>query len=341
MKFYSLSILFFLLAMPTTFAQVVQTTIVEHFTNTRCGACANRNPGFYENLEAHPDILHIAYHPSAPYSACLLSQHNPSENDGRATYYNVFGGTPRLVVQGGAVPGGTSYASADIFAPYTEQTTEVSMSIVQTKTEDQIIEATITITTEAAHNYTDVRLLVGVAEKLVNYAAPNGEPEHHDVFRKAMTDISGDAVTLPAVGDSISFTYSIANNAEWDFSQMFTYTILNDDTNKEIIQSYAALPSDNSLDNITPADSTVSSIDVIDISNNLDVYPNPVDDLLNIDLESGENSTAQVFDVSGKLLLEKVFDFQTQIDFSDFVEGMYFLAIENEEGKAVKKLLVE
>jgi len=206
----------------------------------------------------------------------------------------------------------------------------VSISIEQTKTEEETIEATITITTEAAHSYTDVKLLVGVAEKVVTYDAPNGEEEHRDVFRKAMTDISGDAVTLPAVGESITLTYSVANDADWDFSQMFTYVILNDDTNKEIIQSEAALPSDN-----------FTSINEIDITNNVDVYPNPVNNLLNIDLQSGENSTVQVFDVSGKLLLEKVFDFQTQIDFSGFANGMYFLAIENEEGKAVKKLLVE
>lgn len=320
----------FLFVGQINFAQVSKNVIVEHFTNSRCSICAtsSKNPAFYTNLAGHPDVLHISYHPSSPYPNCVFSQHNPTENDGRTNYYNIYGSTPKLVVQGIQTPANVGFNSADVFSQHLNQTSEVSISIVQTKITDQTIEVMITMTTEVAHNYTDVKLLVGVAEKLVNYDAPNGEQEHHDVFREAMTDIEGDAVTLPAVGESITMTYSVANNADWDFNQMFAYAILNEGITREVIQSQAASPSDN----------TTSTTEV-NTFKNLKIYPNPVNDLLNIDLERGEDSSAKIFDSFGKLLLEKTFDFQTQIDFSNFAQGLYFLEIKNKEGKAVKKLI--
>ena len=41
----------------TASAQVERTVIVEHFTNTRCGICAFRNPAFYENLNNQENVF--------------------------------------------------------------------------------------------------------------------------------------------------------------------------------------------------------------------------------------------------------------------------------------------
>jgi len=80
-------------------AQVQKNVVVEHFTNTRCGICASRNPGFFTNLNNNPDVIHLAIHPSSPYSSCVFNQHNSVDNDDRTNYYGIYGGTPRLVVQ--------------------------------------------------------------------------------------------------------------------------------------------------------------------------------------------------------------------------------------------------
>ncbi len=330
----SLFIVALLFVMQSAFGQVAKNVIVEHFTNTNCSICANanKNPAFYTNLEAHPDALHISYHPSSPYASCVLSQHNPSENDGRTNYYNIYGSTPKLVVQGVLTPSNVAFGSADVFSAYENQTSEVSISIVQTKVSDQSIEATITITGEADHSYTNAKLLVGVAEKLVNYSAPNGEQEHHDVFRKAMTDIAGDAISLPAVGESISLTFSVDHHEDWDFDQMFSYAILSDGDTQEVIQSQAALPSDNV---------TTTSIGETNFLQDLALYPNPVNDWLSIRLDLAKNTIAQIFDVSGQLLLETNFDSEVQMDVSNLAKGIYLLEIKNEEGKAIRKFIKE
>ena len=94
-------------------AQVEQKVIIEHFTNTRCGICASRNPAFYQTLAYYPQALHIAYHPSSPYSSCAFNMHNSSENDQRTYFYNIYGGTPRAVIQGEVVAPGNPLITAD------------------------------------------------------------------------------------------------------------------------------------------------------------------------------------------------------------------------------------
>ena len=331
MKLQHIIALVLILIGQSAFTQTPKKVIVEHFTNTRCGICASssKNPAFYTNLENHPGALHISYHPSSPYSNCLFSQHNPAENDGRANYYNTFGSTPDLVVQGVLKPTSIAFSSPDVFAQYLNQISEVAIEILQTKTTDETIEATITITTMEAHNYIGTELLVGVAEKLVEYAAPNGEQEHHDVFRKALTAIEGDAVTLPAIGESISFTYTVGNNADWDFDQMFVYAILNDSENREVIQSEAALPTDN-----------MTALEDFEVLTDLQVFPNPASDVLNISLQTTGLSSVVLFDISGAILIRQQFQSKTRVDLSSLASGIYHVKIESEEGSAIRKVVV-
>ncbi len=108
-------ILLLLISIMTINAQVAKKVVVEHFTNTKCGICSSRNPGFYKNLKNFPDVLHLSIHPSSPYAACKLSQQNNPDNDDRTKYYNVYGGTPRLVIQGKVISANEDYNSSTLF----------------------------------------------------------------------------------------------------------------------------------------------------------------------------------------------------------------------------------
>jgi hypothetical protein len=219
-------------------SQVPKKVIVEHFTNTRCGVCAARNPGFYTNLNAQSGVIHLAVHPSSPYSTCFLSQHNPSENDGRTNYYGVFGGTPRIVIQGSVIPSAANYGAAALFTPFLAQTSPASIKIQQTKFDVDSIRSTIVVKTMSTHTLTNLKLFVALAEDTVFYTAPNGEPKHFNVFRKSYTGTSGIAITLPAnVGDSVVYSASSTVNSAWIFSRITTLAILQDGTTNEVVQS--------------------------------------------------------------------------------------------------------
>ena len=115
------------------FSQVPKKVVVEHFTNTNCSICASRNPGFYTNLHNQTGILHLAVHPSSPYPNCLLYQQNGTANDARTNYYGIYGSTPRLVINGNVISGGTNYSSSSIFTPYLGLTSPASIRIIQEK----------------------------------------------------------------------------------------------------------------------------------------------------------------------------------------------------------------
>ena len=164
-------------------SQTNQTVIVEHFTNSRCGICAARNPALFDLLNDYPEVLHIAYHPSAPYSSCIFSQHNPSENDDRTNYYGIYGGTPRVVVQGEVISPQNPLLMASQIEEKLGQAADFTISVEQMQHTNEEADVTIVVKKTGDADFDNLNLYAIVSEKEVAYNAPNGETDHHDVFR--------------------------------------------------------------------------------------------------------------------------------------------------------------
>lgn len=311
---------------------VAKRIVVEHFTNTRCGICANRNPGFFNNLANHPDVLHLSVHPSSPYPSCVLHQANTTENNARTNYHGVFGGTPRLVVQGTALSSGANYGSAAIFTPYQSQTTPVSMTLWQTKN-GNAIDVSLVIKAEEVNNIGMAKLFLAVAEDTVFYNAPNGESRHYNVFRKTFTGApQGMDVAVPAnPGDSIVITASMTAEAAWVFERAFAIAILNDAADRSVIQATASNPSDN-----TPLP-VVSTREVNTLP--VGLFPNPVKDVLNIQLEYSDTpTTLRLLDSQGRVVLTQTRAAST-LDMGQLPNGIYWLELEAEGKTASRKVV--
>ncbi|MDX2172007.1 MAG: T9SS type A sorting domain-containing protein [Bacteroidota bacterium] len=305
-------------------AQVPKKVIVEHFTNTKCSICASRNPGFYTNFNAQSGVIHLAIHPSSPYAACVLSQHNVTENDGRTNYYGIYGGTPRLVIQGVVISGSADYSNASLFTPYLAQTSPASIKIRQTKFGVDSIRSTVIIKTMATHTLTNLKLFVALAEDTVFYTGSNGEPKHYNVFRKSYTGTSGISITLPSViGDSVVYTQSSPANVAWNFARMQTIAILQDGTSKAVVQSEAvdansnfAIPTSINTNNI--ANSTISVFFASE--KNITVKQDKTTDNLDFVL----------YDISGRKLITKTIELPTEtIDASSVSQGIYLYTIKS------------
>ncbi|MEZ4986944.1 MAG: T9SS type A sorting domain-containing protein [Saprospiraceae bacterium] len=313
---------------------VPKNIVVEHFTNTRCGICANRNPGFYNNLNSQEGVLHVSIHPSSPYPSCVLHQANPTENNARTNYHGVFGGTPRLVINGEAIPSGANYGAASIFTPYQNQTTPISMRFWQTKDGNQI-NVWLSIKAVDTHSTAQAKLFLAAVEKLVNYDAPNGEDEHHDVFRKTFNDApQGMTIDLPTTaGDSIVVEASLLADAGWAMDQLYALAILNDSDTRAVIQTVASQPADNTplvVTNVGEALETPVSL-----------FPNPVQDVINIQLPEVEGIViGQLFDLQGRQLAQRTWQQHIQWDMSDLPQGTYLLLIAA-EGKSAWQRIVK
>jgi len=80
------------------------------------------------------------------------------------------------------------------------------------------------------------------------------------------------------------------------------------------------------------------AIDNIFDSDNINIFPNPVKDILFVQ-NADANSNVKIFDISGKIVYSNKISDGT-VDMTSLSSGMYFLNIENNKGKTiVKKLL--
>lgn len=303
-------------------AQVPKKSIVEHFTNSNCSVCASRNPGFYANLNRQANVLHLAVHPSSPYSSCRLYQQNDAANDARTNYYGIYGGTPRLVINGSVIPSGNDYAANSLFTPFINQTSPVSIRIEQRKFGVDSVQSKIIIKTVSANNLNSASLFVSLAENTVNYSGNNGESIHYDVFRKSLTAATGQSITIPrAIGDSVVVVLSSPSNAVWNFNKIYTLAILQETASKSLIQAEAS--SVYTLENAQAIKFDKPQI-----------FPNPVESILNLQFKGSEPTTCALFDLSGVEVLKKELNNQQEVslNLSSLASGIYTLKVTNKDG---------
>ena len=297
--------------------QVAKNVLVEHFTNTYCSICASRNPGFYNNLWHYPNVLHIAYHPSSPYPSCPLSMHNASENDARTNFYGVYGGTPRIVIQGNVIPASANYADTTLFSSQFNQTTSftVNASIVPAGTDSIAIKVVIRKTDTSS--LSSLELYGAIVEDTLFFTAGNGETRHYDVFRKALWGATSLSVTAPVIaGDSSVYTSTVALNAAWNRNRVYALAILQEPS-KSLVQAAKTghLPYTTAIDeNLTTTELTL--------------YPNPAGNELHIEQQFDAPAFVQIADIAGKIIMFDVpFVANTPIDVSMLQTGIYFISI--------------
>lgn len=313
------------LLMPQAEAQVAKKVVAELFTNTRCGICAARIPGLKQNLENHPDVMLVTTHPSAPYSSCVLHQHNPAENDGRTSHYGVYGATPRLVVQG-EVLAGSNFTNANIFTNQIGQTTPFSLAVKEIRKGTDSVQVEVTIKAVSSHSEVMGSLYVAYIEDTLAYNAPNGETEHWGVFRKAFSDVAGASVNLPAMGDSLVWSATIDINDTWILDNMKVVAILSDQFNLAL-QSEATTTLE--LANATSIDG--------ERINPISIGPNPVSNRLEV---SGIEGDWSILSISGQLIrsgeVSRGLD-GTTIDVSELPEGIYVFQNGSNSARFIKR----
>ncbi len=326
MNFAFKIVLSLLAVAPYLQAQVPKKIIVEHFTNTVCGICASRNPAFYDNLAAQTEVLHIAIHPSSPYSSCQLNQHNPIENDARTNYYGVYGGTPRLVIQGNVISTSTNYGNSALFMPYQNQVSPASLQPHLSLVGSDSIQVSTCIKTEAAHSLGDLRLFVALSEDTLWYSSPNGETQHYHVFRRALSNPHGAPLSLPNnIGDSVVYTATVALHPTWDVSRLRAIAILQTADTREVIQA------EQSTNANSPVATTLANIAEMLVS----VNPNPAHNQLTFSLpDHSPPTTAELYDATGRRCATYALQQSGTILLPPLSPGIYWVQIR--QGQAIK-----
>ncbi|GAB4375325.1 MAG: hypothetical protein Kow0075_01640 [Salibacteraceae bacterium] len=324
MKKLLFSLCAYTLSMCTTlFAQEYRNVLVEHFTNTRCSACAARNPGLFENLDNHPEVLHIAYHPSAPYANCVINQHNPQENDDRTNYYGIYGGTPRLVIMGEVQSAGVDFSSAEIFAQYDSLIAGFDIHLEQKFTSGgDSFTVDVNIQRISSTNDSVAWLHLMAVEAFIAYNSPNGEDEHHNVFRRTFFGSAGKKITLPmGLNESVNLKATIPFDEDWSYAEIYALALLQN-SNAEILQAESGR--DQPI---------LNTFDSADRNTGLEVYPVPANDRLFV---STSGKIVTIFDITGKTIYDGP---GGAIRTAQWDNGIYFVALPGYD--AVKKVVIQ
>ncbi len=320
-------ILIFLVFLDLSQAQSKRYIFLEHFTNSRCGICASQNPGFFSRLQAYKnEYHHMTVHPPIPYSQCLLYQANPTDNVTRSNYYGIQG-TPTIVIHGLTKKNANGVTDAVLSAEL-NKTSPLEIKVTETGTQQRNVSVEVkTVGTRPGGSY---KLFVVILERELNYASPNGEKIHYNVFRDFISSADGDDVSLAASGSSITRNYSINLAPSWVENQMYALAWIQDMNTKEVLNSGTKFDGTTATKDLSPDYFTIS--------------PQPVRDQLKLEFMPG-------FSADGKITILNLFGkeiFSTRLNgvqnhfnlsVADWYKGIYFVRFESGVQSVTKKWL--
>lgn len=331
MKNFVSVLLFFLGASGLTAqTSVPKYVLIEHFTNSKCSICASKNPAFYNLIQQPqyaPNIHHISIHPPYPYNTCEFYLDNTTENSAWAALYGVSG-TPRVALNGKLMPSTSQLLRQDTLQNYLGLTSPVAVQVTEdisgfTRT------ATVRIHTLGAVPAGNYKLFVALAEKTINKTTPNGESVHHDVFRKMLTPVSGQAIDLPAQGQSavFAFNYTIDDPA-WNADQIYALAFVKDDASHQVLNSG------------TKFDIQSTAVQAIP-TYRLELSPNPAGETTYAAISDDEVQHAEIWSVDGRQVMLDIENQGGTIKFNtaSLPPGVYSIKITGKKGIYAGKMV--
>lgn len=305
-----------------------QYVMIEHFTNSKCSNCASKNPAFFTLINQYPnDLHHMSVHPPIPYSSCGLYLANTTENNARSMFYGVFG-TPSVALNGVLQPISTPLLSNVTLQEYLGNTSPLWVEVSESGPNNARV-ATIEAHSLSALPGGSYQIFAAVVEKTVNFAGGNGETVHHNVFRKMLTDINGNAFTPAAAGSSAQFTFNFAMNANWNPDEIYVLAWVQNAATKEILNSGTRF--DPLLVGAGEA-----------VPQTIRIQPNPVQESALALIGEDTAKQVEVFSSNGQKI-SVTFENQgvgtVVIPASTLSPGIYFVKIAGEKGVYVAKMV--
>lgn len=212
--------------------------LVENFTNTGCAPCASANPVTHGFMEAYPDqiVLNVQYHVNWPSSTDPFYLANPTDVNGRRTYYGV-NAVPDMITDGVNTPSPGSYSGLEaavgsqlaVDAPFTfdittsqsgnDLTVDVDVTAVDDVPASNLVLHMALI---EPHVYTDPP------------GADNGERNFYSTMRKMLPDYNGQPLTI-SNGNTVSFSQTATLDPAW--VDIVAVVWVQDNSTREILQA--------------------------------------------------------------------------------------------------------
>lgn len=248
--------LLFALSLSTAEAQTRnrQIVLIEEFTNSGCGPCANYSPTL-DSVTSYRlgEVISIKYHGNYPDKSDPFYLDQKTDLDKRIAYYNITA-YPTNVING--ITAGSGMAAATLNGIIDKMLTmERNYDILlQTSVADHTLTATASVTpTKDVADASNVRLYIVPIEEYYRSATAyaNGEHEMRYTMRRMLPDADGHSLgaSLKA-GTAYTYTASCSLSNFYNEDQMGVVAFLQDTGTKSILATTYVPRKANGTDNL-------------------------------------------------------------------------------------------
>ena len=164
-------------------------------------------------------------------------------------------------------------------------------------------------------------------------AGASGTWTHRYTIRDAISERLGDAITTTTgAGDTYSADYTFTVDPSWNVNQLYLVAMVNNMNAGDV--------NDREIQNAVQVKLTdLQAASVSDLDNKFNIYPNPVNNILNI--TNAQNADVKIYNILGDLVISKNNIGKTQnINTSNLPEGTYFVKISKNNTVETKKVII-
>ncbi len=352
-----------------------QLVLLESFSSMNCGSCAYVNPVLRNMVKQNQHKYAMVFYHALGYENSPLYNFNPKDHNIRREFYEVFY-SPYAAIgalyQGNAEVVNQNLMELERVKP-AGFTVDASYHI-----EEDMLYAVIETESFADFNNHDLRLLVVLSQDSIGFNAPpggNGEKDFYNVMRTFIPDAHGIELKNQSVGSTSEFelSYKIPL-ADVDTTSMQLLAFIQDFNTMDILQMMRLNDpygdddgdgdgdgdddgdgdgdgdddgdGDGDGDDDGDGDGDETSIENAPDSLNVFLYPNPVNDVINVSFSGAQPVTKLgLFDLRGNRVLYKAFTQAAavdshRLDVSHLDNGVYILQMEISSSIIHKKVII-
>ena len=317
----------------------------EIFTSSTCGPCVAGNANYLKvttGLTQHSTIKYQVNWPGTGDPYCT------QEVRDRVSFYGI-NSVPRMEVDGGWDGNASSFTSA-LYDQFNAKPSFLEITGAVSLTWKNKVTADITLNPLVNFASNNLKLFAVITEGTTFFnKKSNGEKEFEDVTKKIMPSSTGMALSpmtkSTSVSKSLNFTFNgnyrlpldgstaqhINNSTEnsietWD--DLAVVVFVQDATTKEVLQS-ETFPI------------ALTSVEAIEQGINL--YPNPANDMFNINVGAlaSEKANVTVTNAQGQIVYNgSLVNGNAQISVANLSEGMYMVSVQSGSKNLNTKMVV-
>jgi hypothetical protein len=327
--------------------RIQRVVLHEVFTSSTCPPCKNGNIQLHRVL----DVCDTAKWAVIKYQVDFPGDGDPyytNEVGIRSTFYNRIMNAPTLMADGGSVkinPNSYVVEYFDYLAQFTALANMSGTAEVDAKT----VKLNVDIAPTMKIDNPNIRLFAAIVEKQTyKNVKNNGETSFFYVMKKFITSPDGDAIdtfdanvpisrsleytfngdySLPANAYNTPINHSIEHSVE-NFGNLMLVFWLQDIVTWEIYQ--AGTVPNPIVTNVSIAEANIEMGDV-------ELYPNPVRDLLTVKTHDVTVRNLEIYNVQGQRVAGVAH--ATEISTAHLAAGVYMLRITGDKGVITRKFV--